>query len=247
MRTKLLLPLLAVVVLVGCSAGEPADLALASQPEGDSSSIDLLVMERACASGRSAEGRINIEDIELTPDEVRLNITVDPLGGGQDCQGNPWTPITLELDEQLGARVVVDGSARPPQELSVIDRRRGDLTIDEAIDAALSWSPPDTYEMVAEARCFCPGTRYRVTVVDGEVVDRGLADGGTPTEFQIEPAVAPSLEELLDRVRTEPDTVAELALDDTGALAFVAFDPIPNAVDDEIEFSIERLRVDDRG
>jgi len=93
----------------------PADLTLPAEPAAAATSIDLLVHERACASGRSAEGRIEIVELEETDDQVRLRISVRPREGGQDCQGNPPTPFTIELGEPLGAREIVDASIVPPR------------------------------------------------------------------------------------------------------------------------------------
>lgn len=90
-----------------------ADLTLPRPPEPDSSTLDLFVHERACASGQNAEGRIELVSIEETTDQVRLHIGVSPRGGGQDCQGNPPTPFTVELSEPLGDRQVVDASVVP--------------------------------------------------------------------------------------------------------------------------------------
>lgn len=92
-----------------------ADLTLPAEPAPEATSIEILVHERACASGQSAEGRIEVVDLEETVDQVRLRIGVRPPDGGQDCQGNPPTPFTIELSEPLGARQIVDASIVPPR------------------------------------------------------------------------------------------------------------------------------------
>lgn len=76
------------------------------------------------------------------------------------------------------------------------------------------------------------------------MISRGLTDGGTPDPFQVEPEVAPSLQEMLDRIRAAPEEVADLVVEDDGQLLYVSFDPMPNAVDDEISFTVEDLKVD---
>ncbi len=101
--------------LVGDPDLGTADLVLAAEPAAEATSIDLLVHERACASGRSAEGRIEVVALEETDQEVRIRIGVRPFPGGQDCQGNPRTPFTVELDAPLGDRTVVDASFVPPR------------------------------------------------------------------------------------------------------------------------------------
>lgn len=229
------------IVASGCSDGEPAELALAAPPEADATQLDLLVRETTCASGRPAHGRTDV-DVDITPGEVRLRATVEPLDDPQDCQGNPWTPVTVDLGQEVAGRRMVDASVDPPEELGVVDPdpRSGGRTLEESIELALDWTPPDTYTLEAEAH---PGTRYRVKVVGGMVIERELTDGGESSPLEVEPAVAPSLGELQDRIRTEPETVEGLVVEDGGELLAVEFDPSPNAVDDEIAFSVEWLTV----
>ena len=74
--------------------------------------IPILVNERSCASGHSAEGRI-VVDVAYTVDEVRLDVRVRPREGDQDCQGNPDTPYEVDLREPLGGREVSGESSRP--------------------------------------------------------------------------------------------------------------------------------------
>ncbi len=97
----------------------PADLALAEHPDPEAEQIELEVYERACASGQSAEGRVEIVEQELSDEQLSLVVGVRPLDGAQDCPGNPPTPVTIELDEPLGDRMVVDASTLPPQPLEL--------------------------------------------------------------------------------------------------------------------------------
>ena len=78
-----------------------------------STQLPLLVNETACASGRSAEGRIKA-DVDYRSDAVVITIRVRPRGGDQDCPSNPDTPYLLRLDEPVGDRVLLDGGQRPP-------------------------------------------------------------------------------------------------------------------------------------
>lgn len=98
-----------------------ADATLARQPVPEARALELLVQERECASGRDAEGRIQV-DVEETAEQVLLRIAVRPLGGAQNCPSNPATPFTVELSEPLGDREVVDGSLVPPRPLTVTAR-----------------------------------------------------------------------------------------------------------------------------
>ena len=74
------------------------------------------VTERACASGRSSEGRIVGPSVTIDDDAVVVTFRVRPLLGGQDCQGNPPTPVTVRLSEPLGERRLIDGGREPPGE-----------------------------------------------------------------------------------------------------------------------------------
>lgn len=97
----------------------PADLTLPSAPLASASSITLLVHERRCASGQSPEGRIEVIEVEEADAQIRLRIGVRQLQGGQDCQGSPPAPVTIELTEPLGAREIVDSSIVPPRTVPV--------------------------------------------------------------------------------------------------------------------------------
>jgi hypothetical protein len=98
---------------------EDAQVALwAPAPDADLSpsavEIDLLVNERACASGQDAEGRIAPPGVEYRDDAVVVTIRVIPKPGPQTCPSNPDTPYTLTLDEPLGDRELLDGGEDPP-------------------------------------------------------------------------------------------------------------------------------------
>lgn len=64
------------------------------------------VREAACASGRSAEGRI-VAEVIYEVGSVVVDIEVRPRSGSQDCQSNPVTRFVVELDEPLGSRRIV--------------------------------------------------------------------------------------------------------------------------------------------
>jgi hypothetical protein len=79
-------------------------------PGPETTSFTALVTERACASGRSAEGRIVGPRVLALEDRVLVVFAVQPLGGDQECPGNPSTPVTVDLGEPLGGRELVDPS-----------------------------------------------------------------------------------------------------------------------------------------
>lgn len=72
----------------------------------DAFAVPILVNERECASGRSAERRI-VVTVDYRPDEVEFHVGVRPRGGDQECPSNPTTPYIVELDEPLDGRPVV--------------------------------------------------------------------------------------------------------------------------------------------
>jgi hypothetical protein len=105
-------------LVVAGDLGE-ADLTLATEPRPDATVLELLVLERACASGRTAEGRVELVELEETADEIRLRVGVRPQPGEQECPGHPPTPFTVELAEPLGDRRILDAAVVPPRELRV--------------------------------------------------------------------------------------------------------------------------------
>lgn len=109
----LLLPLCFVVPVANACGTEPEpvtaewEVAPAADLDPATSSVPILVNETECASGRSAEGRIEVT-VEYGHDEVEFDVRVRPRSGAdQECPGNPTTPYTVELDEPLGDRSVV--------------------------------------------------------------------------------------------------------------------------------------------
>lgn len=78
------------------------------------SDTGVLVEETACASGRTAEGRIDPPTIEWSDRVAIVTIAVRPAPGNQTCPSNPTTPFTVELPGPLGWRTLLDGSHVPP-------------------------------------------------------------------------------------------------------------------------------------
>lgn len=229
----------------------PATLSLAAEPFPDQTTIDLLVMEQACASGQSAEGRIELVELEETDDQVRLRVGVRPYqpeGGGTDmtCQGNPPTPFTVELAEPLGDRQVVDASVVPARALTVHrDPEAPAASADDGtVEAALSWEPPSSYVLELETVYPGPDNLKRVTVEGGKVVSREVIDTDGAVVGPATEEFAPSLGELLDRLRTayaeHPASITQIEIDPaTQALTFVAFDPTPDdSEDDQVGFVV---------
>lgn len=82
----------------------------------EATEIKGFVMETACASGQSPEGRVQEPTIVYAPDSITVQFTITPRPGGQDCQGNPESPVTFTLSEPLGERTLLDGGSNPPRD-----------------------------------------------------------------------------------------------------------------------------------
>ena len=106
-------------LIAGGNLGE-ADVTLARTPSPEDTAIDLLVHERACASGQSAEGRIELIELTETARQVQLRIGVrPPTGDAQTCQSNPPTAYSVELAEPVGDRRIVDASVVPARPVTL--------------------------------------------------------------------------------------------------------------------------------
>ena len=78
-------------------------------PDAASTELHVLVTESSCTGGSELGDRLLGPDVEVTADAVRIAFGAIPLVGDQTCPSNPSTPVTIELDEPLGARSIVDG------------------------------------------------------------------------------------------------------------------------------------------
>jgi hypothetical protein len=74
------------------------------------------VTERACASGQASEGRVSDPIIEYRDSSVVVIFFVEPLGGVQECPGNPPTPVEVDLGEPLSDRSLLDGGVWPARQ-----------------------------------------------------------------------------------------------------------------------------------
>ena len=98
---------------LGSSLGIAADWKLSATTTKTSTTLKVLVTERACASGKSAVGRIAKPKVSYEADRVVITIGVTPLTGKQSCTANPATRLTVTLSEPLGGRELYNGSPFP--------------------------------------------------------------------------------------------------------------------------------------
>jgi len=72
--------------------------------------LHLLVLEGACASGQSPEGRILEPVVEYRPDHIAVEIRIRTLAEAV-CPGNAPYPFTVELSEPVGNRRLSGGGS----------------------------------------------------------------------------------------------------------------------------------------
>lgn len=83
-------------------------------PSGSDRTVRAWVTETACASGRSAEGRIVEPKISYGAKRIVIAAFVRPQkGASQTCPSNPPVLHTFQLSEPIGDRVVSDGHEFP--------------------------------------------------------------------------------------------------------------------------------------
>lgn len=89
----------------------------AVEPDPATTAISVLTWEKACASGRTPEGR-QVRPVVLAADEssVSIVVLVEPVTGGADCPSNPSFPLEIELGSALGDRTVLDAGVQPAHE-----------------------------------------------------------------------------------------------------------------------------------
>lgn len=94
----------------------------APSPTSDTTDLQVLVWERACSSGSSAEGRMSDPEIAYESDAVVITIWVRPREeGAQTCPLPPGTPATVSLSEPLGDRTLFDGAHYPRLVAAALD------------------------------------------------------------------------------------------------------------------------------
>ena len=83
-------------------------------PDAASTDVQLLVTERECNSGQTADGRVKLVSLVETEESVTVTVGVKPRGGDQTCPSNPATPYTVKLAAPLGERTLIDGTRGVP-------------------------------------------------------------------------------------------------------------------------------------
>ena len=86
------------------------------EPGPTDTELHVRATEIGCASGQPMGDRLQGPQVIESDDAIRIAFAVTLQVGGQDCQGNPSTPVTITLDEPLGDRTLIDAvdPARQP-------------------------------------------------------------------------------------------------------------------------------------
>lgn len=89
-------------------------------PQGDDERIALLVTEHACNSGEPATDRIELIEIIETETTVKLVIGVRPNTDGiATCEGNPATAFSVDLEQPLADRTILNAAVVPAREVAL--------------------------------------------------------------------------------------------------------------------------------
>ncbi len=91
-----------------------------SMPGPGDSTVDVLVSELGCASGREMGDALRGPQVIETDNAVVVAFAVVPIAGSAACPGNPWTAVTVELAAPLGERWIYDGLHFPPKPLVAV-------------------------------------------------------------------------------------------------------------------------------
>lgn len=90
----------------------------AVEPDPASTTLHIAINERACASGQAPIDREVIPVVVETATRIEITTLVEPVTGDADCPSNPWFPVTVDLDEPIGTRPIVDTRSPPGVELT---------------------------------------------------------------------------------------------------------------------------------
>jgi hypothetical protein len=92
----------------------------AGPPPADATFVAALVLEEACASGKSPAGRVLPPVISASDVTISVMMAIRHRPGSQDCSGNSPMAITIDLGEAIGSRKLLDAGEFPPRDATVI-------------------------------------------------------------------------------------------------------------------------------
>lgn len=101
----------------GGSAGDAAtwELLDAQDVTADSESLDIGVTRLGCAS--SVTGEVLAPQVSYESEQIIIQLDVEPFTeDAADCPGNDVVPVTVDLEESVGERELVDGACSEGEE-----------------------------------------------------------------------------------------------------------------------------------
>jgi len=88
----------------------------AGAPAADGTTVDALLLEEACASGKTPAGRVVGPAFLEDAQRVIVTFGVKPRNGDQDCPSNPPFAFQFTLRSPLAGRALLDGGVFPPRD-----------------------------------------------------------------------------------------------------------------------------------
>lgn len=114
-RSKVMVCALATVLLTGCAASEPPGAATATWQLASpgavspgSQELDVAVTRLGCAGGKT--GSVLEPRVKYELDRILIRTNVVAVDGAQECPGNDAVPVTINLEEPVGDRQLVDAA-----------------------------------------------------------------------------------------------------------------------------------------
>lgn len=135
--------LIATLVLASCGAADGSGANQQEKPFGTQATwavadpavvkpsdraVHIQVERVDCASGKT--GKIVGADVDYQDEQIAIAVNLEPIEGAQTCQGNEQVPYTVELNEPIGQRKLVDAACAAKPASGTV--RCGD---------AMRWSP----------------------------------------------------------------------------------------------------------
>lgn len=201
----------------------------------ETSTLELGVTRLDCANGRT--GRVLEPVVKVEDERIVIRTDVETFTGGADCPGNDEAPVTVELDQRVGARNLVDAACLRGGAVGTFVCADGPVRwvspASGASETVPDWTEPADYSFVVDSSCGERSFigRYAVVVRDGEVSRvealAGGWDGVTPDQ-------TPTIAEMLASARdAEPSAEVEIAMDEAGVPTWISIDHDLRAIDDE--------------
>jgi hypothetical protein len=87
---------------------------LAEEPAPSDTRLVVIALERRCSGGRKLTQRNTRPHVSYTEKAITIVVGVDPPRD-VTCPDNPPSRLTVELDEPVGDRELVDAAVYPPK------------------------------------------------------------------------------------------------------------------------------------